>query len=487
MKVLSLSNRFYYRELDDEVREVVQHDLNVYNSILHKAYKLLYDKAYKGLQLKDPLQKMMKSEYGTSDYIPLSAIYEAKALLKANTALNQRLIKQSIKRINRIKYKIKEKESEISKYQIIKDKLIQKCRALDYTENDYLYEINIDKKLKESKNQLKQLSFRLNRETQKKEQLEKRPKSVCFGNKKNLRNDIDEFRYQRNKRMLIPGRRQGKYSNNLFKYHIDEQIMVYRGIEKELRLSIIFHKNKEHLENAVKMKHNTPNKAVAYELYDHGDYFIIKAIIEIEPQQASKSIDGSIGIDINADHIATAEIDSSGNLINARTYKIHRYKKTSQREYERYCIIKKIVDDCKDKNKNLVIEDLDFDNIKSNALYNDKKQNRMLSNFAYSKLKEKIERKCRLEKVHLEIVDPSYTSQIGKLKYAKRLGLSIHHSAAYTIARRGSGYSERVPREYRINVDVDSTRKEQWKKVVNRLGKSTLQECQFTSYLCLFR
>ena len=324
-------------------------------------------------------------------------------------------------------------------------------------------------------------------ETQRKEKLERGPKSVCFGGKKNLRNDINEYRYQRSKRMLICGRRQGKYSNNLFKYHIDEQVMVYRGIEKEIHLPITFHKNKEHLEKAVKMKHNTPNKAVAYELYDHGDYFIIKAFIEVEPQQTIKSIYGSIGIDINADHVATAEIDIFGNLTNARTYKIHRYNKTNQREYERYCIVKKIVDDCKSKNKNLVIEDLDFDRLKSNSLYNDKKYNRMLSNFAYSKLKEKIERKCQLEGVHLEVVDPSYTSQIGKLKYAKRLGLSIHHSAAYTIARRGNGYSERIPREYRINLNQQDTRKEQWKKVVKRLGKATLQECQITPVLCLFR
>ena len=486
MKVLSLSNRFYYRELDEEVREVIKHDLKVYNSMLHKAYKLLYDKSYKNVPLKESLQKMMKNEYGTTDYIPLSAINEAKSLLKANTQTNQRLIKQSIKRISRIKYKIKSKENEIDSYTRDKNQLIKKCKEMDYTEKDYLYECKIDKKLKEAKNQLKQIYFRLNREIQRKNKLERGSKAVCFGSKKNLRNDINEFRYQRNKRMLIAGRRQGKYSNNLFKYHVDENIMVYRGIEKEIRLPITFHKNKEYLENAVRMKHNTPNKAVAYELYDHGDYFIIKAIIEVESQLTKPSIYGSIGIDINADHIATAEIDAFGNLVKAKTYKIHKYKNRNKREYERYCIIKKIVDNCIDTNKHLVIEDLNFDELKSESLYNNKRRNRMLSNFAYSRLKEKIERKCSLEGVHLEIVDPSYTSQIGKLKYTKRLGLSIHHSAAYTIARRGSGYSERIPNEYR-EFKRETNRKEQWKDIVKVLGKATLQECQFTPYLCLFR
>ena len=35
--------------------------------------------------------------------------------------------------------------------------------------------------------------------------------SVCFGGKKNLKNgDLETFRYRRQRRMLIPGRRQGK-------------------------------------------------------------------------------------------------------------------------------------------------------------------------------------------------------------------------------------------------------------------------------------
>ena len=102
-----------------------------------------------------------------------------------------------------------------------------------------------------------------------------RPKSVCFGGKKNLKHDIEAYRYKRRKRMLICGRRQGKYGNNLFKYHIDEGVLVYRGI-------------------AVRMKHNTPGKAIAYELYDHGEYFIIRAIAEYPDEPLIPSDRGRI-------------------------------------------------------------------------------------------------------------------------------------------------------------------------------------------------
>ena len=51
MKVFSLSNRFYYREFPD-LKNTVLHDLDVYNRVLHKTYKCLYDRAYKGPHLR---------------------------------------------------------------------------------------------------------------------------------------------------------------------------------------------------------------------------------------------------------------------------------------------------------------------------------------------------------------------------------------------------------------------------------------------------
>ncbi len=43
------------------------------------------------------------------------------------------------------------------------------------------------------------------------------------------------------------------------------------------------------------------------------------------------------------------------------------------------------------------------------------------------------------------LVNPAYTSQMGKFKYMKPKGLSVHLAAAYVIARRRMGFSEKVP------------------------------------------
>jgi IS605 OrfB family transposase len=44
-------------------------------------------------------------------------------------------------------------------------------------------------------------------------------------------------------------------------------------------------------------------------------------------------------------------------------------------------------------------------------------------------------------------VNPAYTSVIGRYKYAQPYGMSVHEAAVYTIARRGQGREERLPRE----------------------------------------
>jgi len=53
------------------------------------------------------------------------------------------------------------------------------------------------------------------------------------------------------------------------------------------------------------------------------------------------------------------------------------------------------------------------------------------------------------EKYHLSVreVNPAYTSQIGKIKYMRQMGLSIHEAAAYVIGRRGMGLKDPVPKD----------------------------------------
>ncbi|WP_444508950.1 hypothetical protein, partial [Enterobacter mori] len=46
----------------------------------------------------------------------------------------------------------------------------------------------------------------------------------------------------------------------------------------------------------------------------------------------------------------------------------------------------------------------------------------------------------------VKTVNPAYTSVIGKLKYSKKYGISVHETAAFTIARRGLELQEQLPK-----------------------------------------
>ncbi len=77
MKTITLSNRFYYRELDEKDASAIKNDLVLYNSMLHKAYKLVSLKN-KGAYIKsNEIHKELKSYYGTNDYFPQSVIWKA--------------------------------------------------------------------------------------------------------------------------------------------------------------------------------------------------------------------------------------------------------------------------------------------------------------------------------------------------------------------------------------------------------------------------
>ena len=116
MKVFSMSQRIYYKDLEPEAESIIKKDLELYNCMLHKAFKICFDRAYKDATYSETDQRMIKSFYGTSDYFPLSAINEAKALVKSLKCLekeNQKeweTIEEGFKGKREIDQQIQEKE-----------------------------------------------------------------------------------------------------------------------------------------------------------------------------------------------------------------------------------------------------------------------------------------------------------------------------------------------------------------------------------------
>ena len=456
MKTVTRSNRFYYHELDEKDASAIKNDLVLYNSMLHKAYKYLSLKN-KGVYIKSSeVHKELKHLYGTNDYFPLFCLWKAQSLLKANYEHHQLWLKQKKQQLKRIEMKIDEKQKKIGKLDKQIQKLIDKTKAGKQTKQDYLKEVQVLKpERKRLKNQLSQLIFKKNRTLQ---VMERAMRYCCFGGKKRagIRTTTDisheqwyrEYHHARNHLISVCGKRQGKYSNNLFKYHVDEGYLVYRcsSEDREIKLNIEFHHDADYLIKAVKMKHNTPGKAVQYDLIDYGDYFIIKATVEVNDEPVEFNRDtGAVGIDINVDHIALCETDRHGNCVLFKTIPMNLINKNrNQRKHIIRNTAKEAVLESVRSNKPFILESLNFTQKKMNMKYQKKAYNRILSEFAYKEITETIKSRCRKEKVAYKEIDPAYTSRIAREKYMKPMGCSVHMAASYVIARRGCGYTEYI-------------------------------------------
>lgn len=478
-KTISQSQRIYYKDLTSTQVTCIHHDLNVFGKMTRFTYRRFYDECFYNVKTGKGFQKILKKMFSTNDYMPLSVIRNVKAIIKSTIELQGFHRKRVTKEYNNVEKKYKQTQKQYNRFHKVLDSLISISKGknvklysftgcgFSYTKDNtcivdgkemnlYLFEETyIKRKLKELKHRLKMLLWKMKRKKQEIENYKKHPKQICFGGSKLFKAQFtkeeyihdhqkwkEEYDYQRNKQISIMGRRQGKYGNNLFKYEIESNTMMYRGIKEIIYLPIQFHYQKELLEEKVKLKHDTPGKAIFYKLEHHRDYFIIKAVLELpEKETTTTKDDGVVGIDINIDHIALTVTNKHGNIVDTQKVKYELKGKTSkQRIWIIREVAKEVVSICEKYQKTLIIENLNFIHKKQQMKYKNKVINRILSSFAYNQMIEVIEARAYRHSVEVERVNPAYTSKIGKQKYQKPKGMSIHLAASYVIGRRGMGF-----------------------------------------------
>ncbi|HHH2891959.1 TPA: IS200/IS605 family accessory protein TnpB-related protein [Citrobacter freundii] len=230
----------------------------------------------------------------------------------------------------------------------------------------------------------------------------------------------------------------------------------------ELRNHILFHregkvKYTKAQKEAAKTEGRTlvsPTSSLSIRLMRNskGDFDIgigLQTSHDIKPAIKTVENYGLIGVDINPDHLDVAETDEKGNYLRGWSVPLDlKDKSTKQRKTVLSQATKGIVDYALSVGKSIVTEDLDFTK-KKKALKNNYNKNyaRMLSAFAYGKIREYITGQCWKSGVNLLTVNPAYTSFLGNLKYRTKITTknNEHMPAAYVIARRGQGFRERIP------------------------------------------
>ncbi|WP_197274824.1 IS200/IS605 family accessory protein TnpB-related protein, partial [Halolactibacillus sp. JCM 19043] len=164
-------------------------------------------------------------------------------------------------------------------------------------------------------------------------------------------------------------------------------------------------------------------KPIAWSLEDHGDYYIVKCLIDVPPAPYlnTSTSTGMIGVDLNVNHIAVANVNAIGQCVDAFTLPFNLEGKTSGQQAK---IIEAeviaLVDYAVKQHKPLAIEKLDTTRSKVSRPYGNKKANRRMSQFAYQKMILAIKSRAEKMGVAVYVVNPAYTSQIGKMKYMKR-------------------------------------------------------------------
>ena len=161
---------------------------------------------------------------------------------------------------------------------------------------------------------------------------------------------------------------------------------------------------------------------------------------------------GVIGIDINAYpfHLALAWTSRDGNLEKYERISLNGLLdgNTDKREYLSWQIAHQVVEIAKREGKAIVVENLEKIP-KGRRGDGMPKLRQKGQKWIYKGLLEKIEIVGRRKGVQVIKVNPAYTSIIGKLKYSPMLGIDKDVAGAYVIARRGLGFEEKLPKNYR--------------------------------------
>ncbi|ABM36636.1 IS200/IS605 family accessory protein TnpB-related protein [Polaromonas naphthalenivorans] len=153
---------------------------------------------------------------------------------------------------------------------------------------------------------------------------------------------------------------------------------------------------------------------------------------------------GSMGVDVNADHLAVAETDRFGNLIAARRIDLHTYGKSADQAKALIGdAVGALVMQARTNGKPVVIEKLNFQKKKAELEAVNRKQACLLSSFACNSIASGLKAAAFRAGVEVIEVNPAYTSVIGAVNHARIKGVSVHQGAALAIARRGLGLSER--------------------------------------------
>ena len=204
------------------------------------------------------------------------------------------------------------------------------------------------------------------------------------------------FFEKRHQSMSLPGRHTSKYGNFLCKYDgkdlsvtcIDGSVTTFHNF-KLPRCEERFQKNftckpeeRQSLCYNFILKRDKENK----------QYLIVSVTMKLNAYENSYYGNGAISMDINYDHFALAELDETGKLLDQKLIRFDLMKKsTGQITNILGTAVKDIFNWCAEKDKRLIVEDIDLTIKLASRKYGNRKGNHHMTLFAYQRIASSIE------------------------------------------------------------------------------------------------
>ena len=163
---------------------------------------------------------------------------------------------------------------------------------------------------------------------------------------------------------------------------------------------------------------------------------------------------GALGVDFNAGFLSLSLTDGNGVWRKSWRVPLVTHSRSSEQNLDtcRKAALEVVKIALKHRVP-VVAESLDF--ARKKASVNSEQgpcYARMLNGLAYAQFGQALTSACQRNGVLLKRVNPAYTSIIGCANIARQVGIDDHSAAAVAIARRGQGFSERVPAQVRVSL-----------------------------------
>ena len=276
---------------------------------------------------------------------------------------------------------------------------------------------------------------------------------LCFGTKRLLQSNYEQFINQRDNQMSFIGAKacnqmlQLTYNskNNQFEIKLrkDFGFKTAKGEDRYVYGKVYFRHHKDKIISILR-KGNSP---LSYKIIKKNNRFYLYCTFEIQvcdEDFVTHSSHGTIGLDFNKGFITLSETNQYGHLIQTQ-FLPYRFKAGDKTKTDLQRIVNHVVILARSTGKDICIEDLNFKNKKAQTeSKSSKKYNDMLHSLAYQQFMTTVDSCAYQNHVFVNKVNPAWTSWLAKKRYCPTMKLNSHVGASYVIARRGQGYKDSV-------------------------------------------